>query len=83
MMKNKKKLLCLMLTVMLIVGVCASALAEKVHIRWVHEHSELSGYGQWIYEYLIPTFNAQYGDEIDLEVELIPGEDNMSLPRQA
>ena len=77
MMKNKKKLLCLMMTVMLIVGVCASALAEKVHIRWVHEHSELSGYGQWIYEYLIPTFNAQYGDEIDLEVELIPGEDNM------
>lgn len=39
MMKNKKKLLCLMLTVMLIVGVCASALAEKVHIRWVHELS--------------------------------------------
>ena len=78
-MKHSKRLFCIMtaLVLLLCTSLSAVAQADKVHIRWVHEHSNLSGYGQWINEYLVPTFEAQYGDEIELEVELIPGEDNM------
>lgn len=73
------KVWALLFAFLLLAGLVQSAGAEgeKVSIRWVHEHSGISPYAAWINEYLLPTFEEQYGDTIDLEVEVIPGEDNM------
>lgn len=50
---------------------------EKITIRIVHDIVGTNPKVQWLNEYLIPRFEAEYGNEIELELEEIAGENNM------
>ena len=49
---------------------------EKIVLKFATQFAGVDPKAPWLNEYVIPTFNELYGDEIELQVEEIAGEQN-------
>lgn len=54
----------------------AGVAEEKVKLSFAVQFTGVDPKAEWFHEYVLPTFNALYGDEIELEIEEIAGEQN-------
>lgn len=74
-----RKVLCLVCVLVLLLGCVSSALAdEKIKLRIVTGTTEIDAGNYAVLQKRIELFNELYGDEIELEVETIAGEADMT-----